>query len=159
MSPETIRWIRAAIGGAIGLVTAALLGFYIFFPLTAFLIFDPNIQSAKLIAVWLTLEPLPILLTNPLLFLGGTAIIGVGHGLVFAGIVKGLPEPLLKRGVVYGLVLWALLFIFLVFFTPLNLLGAPLTLASIVIGGFFVVAPIGGDSHLPRLRIRPDGLT
>ena len=127
-----------------GFVTAAQLGFYVFFPLAAPLIFDPNVQSAKLIAVWLTLEPLPILLTNPFFFLGGIAIIGVGHGLVFAGIVKGLPEPLVKRGFAYGLVLWSLLFIFLVFFTPVNLLGAPLTLASMVIGGFFVVAQVEG---------------
>lgn len=125
-------------------MAAAFIGFIALFALAAPLIFDPSIQSAKLIAVWQTLEPLPLLVTNPLLFLGGAALIGVGHGLVFAGIVKGLPESLLKRGFVFGLVVWALLFIFLVYFTPINLLGAPLVLASMVITGFFFVAQAEG---------------
>ncbi len=144
MSPETTRWIRAAIGGAVGFTTAAFIGFVVLFALAAPLLFDPAIQSAKFIAVWQTLQPLPLLVTNPFLFLGGTAIIGVGHGLVFAGIVKGLPEPILKRGFVFGLVVWALLFIFLVYFTPFNLLGAPLVLASMVIASFFFVAQVEG---------------
>ncbi len=144
MSPETTRWIRAAIGGAVGFMTAAFLGFVVLFALAAPLIFDPTIQSAKLIAVWQTLQPLPLVVTNPLLFLGGTAIIGVGHGLVFAAIVKGLPGPILKRGFVFGLVVWALLFIFLVYFTPFNLLGAPLVLASMAMGSFLFVAQVEG---------------
>ena len=144
MSPVTTRWIRAPIGGAVGFTTAAFIGFVVLFALAAPLLFDPAIQSAKFIAVWQTLQPLPLLVTNPLLFLGGTAIIGVGHGLVFAGIVRGLPEPILKRGFVFGLVVWALLFIFLVYFTPFNLLGAPLVLASMVIASFFFVAQVEG---------------
>ena len=127
-----------------GFTTAAFIGFVVLFALAAPLLFDPAIQSAKFIAVWQTLQPLPLLVTNPFLFLGGTALIGVGHGLVFAGIVGGLPEPILKRGFVFGLVVWALLFIFLVYFTPFNLLGAPLVLASMVIASFFFVAQVEG---------------
>lgn len=144
MSLETTRWIRAAIGGAVGFTTAAFIGFVALFALAAPLLFDPSIQSAKFIAVWQTLQPLPLVVTNPLLFLGGTAIIGVGHGLVFAAIVKGLPEPLLKRGFVFGVVVWALLFIFLVYFAPFNLLGAPFVLWSMVIVSFFFVAQVEG---------------
>ena len=58
--------------------------------------------------------------------------------------MRGLPESILKRGFVFGLVVWALLFIFLVYFTPFNLLGAPLVLASMVVTGFFFVAQAEG---------------
>ncbi len=130
MVAETLRWVRGFVGGAVGGVVGFLLGFVLFFVLATGILLNPDIQSAKLIDVWQELEPIPLAITNPALFTIGIALIGGVHGLVFAGIVRGLPKDVLKRGLVFGAILWAVAALFFEYFTPFNMFGEPLPLVA-----------------------------
>ncbi len=130
MAPRVLRWARGFAGGAVGGLAGFLLGFVLFFVLARGILLNPDIQSAKLIAVWQEMEPIPLAIVNPALFSAGIALIGGVHGLVFAGIVRGLPKDVLKRGLAYGAILWAVAALFFEYFTPFNLFGEPLALVA-----------------------------
>ena len=143
VSSGLVRWIRAAVAGAVGILAGLLVALPLFL-LVEPVLFDPTIQSAKLIAVMQTLQPLPLSTTNPALFFAGLAVVGAVHGVVFALIVKGLPEPRLRRGFAYGVVLWALVSVFFEFFTPFNLFGEPLALVFLQLAIWFIVFQVEG---------------
>lgn len=144
-------------GGAVAAVVAFLLAFALFFGLAAPVLFDPALQSAKLLAVWQTLEPLPLVVTNPGLFVVGIALLGAVHGLVFAGIVDGLPVDPLRRGLAFGGLLWGVMALFFEYFAPLNLFGEPLPLVALELTlwapvllteGVIISAVYGWASHV-----------
>lgn len=124
-------WLRGFLAGVVGAVIAAPVGFVLFFFVAAPVLFDPTLQSAKLLTVWETLEPLPLAVTNPPLFVAGLALVGGVQGLAFAGIRRGLPTPWLRRGLAFGLLLWAVQSLFFEYFAPLNLFGEPLFLVAL----------------------------
>lgn len=144
MASRLRPWLRAAVGGAAGAVAAFALAFLLFFRLAGPLLFDPVLQSPKLLAVWQELEPLPLVLADPGLFTVGVALLGAVHGLVFRGIVRGLPADPLRRGLAFGLVLWALMALFFEFFAPLNLFGEPLALVALELALWLPVLLVEG---------------
>ena len=144
MASEVRRWVRGLIGGLVGVLASFPVGFLLFFVIGAEILFDPMLQSAKLIAVWQEIEPLPLLFRDPASFILGLLLLGGVRGLVFAGIVGGLPAPIFKRGVAYGVILWSLAFLFFEFFTPFNLFGEPMPLLALQLAFWFVVAQVEG---------------
>ena len=124
------NWIRAGLAGLIGALVSSIVAALMFQVIGNGIIFDPNIQSPKLIAVWEEYEPLPLMITSIFIFLIGWLIIGIIHGLIFEFIIEGLPKDVLKRGLSFSLVLWAIMHVFFEFFTPFNLFGEPLYLVA-----------------------------
>jgi hypothetical protein len=98
------RWLRAIIGGIVGVFAGAAAAFPLLFAVGPVTIFNDELQSPKLQAVWNELEPLPLMVSNPLAFAGLLAIVGVAHGLFFElnAPFALLGEPLPLVGVELG---------------------------------------------------------
>lgn len=118
---------RALLAGAVGgLVGGAVLA--VLFRLSADFLLNPAHQSAKLIQVWTTLEPLPRALVQPAAVAAGFGFLGVLHGLVFALLAPALPGEGWRKGVSFAALLWLFSYVFFEFFTPWNLFHEPLPL-------------------------------
>jgi hypothetical protein len=88
-------------------------------------LFDPAVQSAKVIAVWTRLQPLPRFVTQPPLMLGGYLLFGVGHALLFRSVAGAWPEGVAARAWRLAAITWTFSYLFFEFFGPFNLLGEP----------------------------------
>ena len=109
-----------------------------------------SIQSPKLIAVWATLEPLPLVVANPAPIITGLVLFGIGHAFVYEWLSAAWPPGLLPRALRFAGLQFFMVFLFWEFFTPFNQFGEPLLLvalellfwAVIAIGEAFVIASI-----------------
>jgi hypothetical protein len=88
-------------------------------------LFDPAVQSAKVIAVWTRLEPLPRFVTQPPLMLGGYLLFGVGHAFLFRSVAEAWPRRVGARTWRLAAITWTFSYLFFEFFGPFNLLGEP----------------------------------
>ncbi len=138
------RWVRGALAGSVALLVANLLSNVLFFQLGRGLILNPNLQSDKLIAVMTRLEPLPLMFTNGLLYLFIGLFVGAAHGIVFAFLAPCLPATTLKRGVVFGLILWALMALYFEFHVPFNMFGEPVLLVALELCLWIIVLLVEG---------------
>lgn len=123
-----LKVARLLIGGSVGSVAASLVAGGLFIGVSGGILFNPQLQSPKLIAVWREIAPLPLIVSNPGAFHVGIAILGIIHALVYAMIRDGLPGEGLRKGVSFGFILWTLQATFFEYFTPFNLFGEPPTL-------------------------------
>jgi len=87
------------------------------------ILLDPTIQSAKLIAVWTQLDPLPLIVTQPALMAAGLITFGVVHAAIYRSVAHAWPPGIVPRALRMAFVLFALSFAFWEFFTPVNQLG------------------------------------
>ena len=109
-----------------------------------------SIQSQKLIAVWTTLEPLPLVVANPAPIITGLVLFGIWHAFVYEWLSAAWPKGLLPRALRFAGLQFFMVFLFWEFFTPFNQFGEPLLLvalellfwAAIAIGEAFVIASI-----------------
>ena len=122
------KLIRACIAGAIAFVAANVVSNLLFFQIGKSILFDPDLQSEKVMAVLFEMEPLPLMFSNGPLYMAIAAGIGVVHGLVFMYIEPSLPKNKLKRGVAFGAILWALMALYFEFHTPFNMFHEPILL-------------------------------
>jgi hypothetical protein len=108
------------------------------------------IQSPKLIAVWTTIEPLPLIIANPAPIIIGMVLFGIVHAFIYRSVSVAWPAGVLPRAMRFaGLVLF-MVFVFWEFFTPFNQFGEPLPLvalellfwAAIALAEAFVIAAI-----------------
>lgn len=120
-------WSRTLIAGFVGGV-ALIAGLIIFFGPAQSILANPEYQSAKMIAVFFELEPLPRSGTQPLALAVGLLLIGVLHGAVYAWVAPALPGVGWRKGFAYGLVLWCLMIVWFEFFMLWNVLHEPLPL-------------------------------
>jgi hypothetical protein len=98
------------------------------------LLFDPETQSPKVIAVWKQLEPLPRVIETPLVIIGGMSPSGLSTRCCTAR----WRRP--GRGGIYPRA-WRLAGVFSEFMGPFNLLHQPLPL-SVIAWGFWAVAAL-----------------
>ncbi len=132
------KWLKVIICGFIGAFVSAVVSVLLFQGIGSGIIFNPQLQSPKLIAVWQTIQPLPLMTNNLLPFAIGWILIGIVQTLVFFYIIEGLPKDTLKRGLTFGIVLWCLKSLFFEFFTPFNLFGEPLYLVAMELSFWFI---------------------
>lgn len=95
------------------------------------ILLDPTLQSAKVIAVWTRIEPLPLVVSNPLPIALGLLVFGVINGFVYRWVSPVWPSGAKSRGMRMALLLFLLTFAFWEFFTPFNMLGEPLALIGL----------------------------
>jgi hypothetical protein len=55
------------------------------------LLFDPDTQSAKVIAVWKQLEPLPRVIESPAVILVGMVAFGIAYAFVYRSVAAAWP--------------------------------------------------------------------
>lgn len=94
-------------------------------------LFDPAVQSAKLIAVWTQLEPLPLFVTQPHVMLLGYVLFGIGHAVLFRSVAPAWPDGAVGRAWRLTVVVWSLSYLFFEFLGPFNLLGEPVGLVML----------------------------
>jgi hypothetical protein len=115
-----------------------------FFQLGAPLLFNRSNQSAKLLAVFFEMEPLPLMFTNGPLYLAIAAVIGLVHGAVFALVEPALPAGRIKKGLAFGGVVWGLMALYFEFHVPFNMFGEPVALVAFELLFWIVVAAVEG---------------
>ena len=131
-----ITWKHRALAGLAGGLVFAVVNFLTFGLLSGSrvgqtgLLFNPSTQSAKVIAVWKEIQPLPWLVTQPWVITIGLLLFGVIYACVYASVGKAWPPQMQAH--VWRLT--ALTFVAPAFFEmmgPFNLLHEPTSLQLI----------------------------
>ena len=138
------KLLRAAIGGAVAIIVANIVSNILFFQLGRPILFENEIQSAKIIAVLFEMEPLPLMFTNGLLYMAIAAMIGAIHGLIFCWIEPALPRGIVARGLAFAVILWALMALYFEFHAPFNMFGEPAALVAVELVFWIVVTAAQG---------------
>lgn len=123
--------LLAPIAGLVSFTLANILSNLLFFQLGGPILFDPEIQSAKVIDVLFEMEPRPLMFENGLLYMAYGLGVGAIHGLVFMMIEPALGQTRLQRGLRFAVVLWALMALYFEFHTPFNMFREPLMLVGL----------------------------
>lgn len=140
------KTVLAGIAGGLAMNLAMFLTFRLIgFGLNADgVLLDPTRQSRKLIAVWTELEPLPLVVTEPLIIVLGMVIFGLIHAYLYRWISPAWPPGAGGRGLSFALVVFAMTFAFWEFFTPFNLFGEPVALILVELCFWAVIALADG---------------
>lgn len=138
------KLMRGGFSGAIAFVIANIVSNLLFFQIGKSFLFNPDVQSEKLIAVFFEIEPLPLMFTNGPLYMAIAAFIGIVHGLVFTYIEPSLPKGKIKRGVAFAAILWALMVLYFEFHTPFNMFHEPILLVLLELVFWVIVVLVEG---------------
>lgn len=122
-----IGWLRGPLAGLAGGV-AWLVGLLLFFGPAQRILANPAHQSAKFLAVFAEVEPLPRTAGSLWVLVAGVLTIGMLYGVVFARLGPALPERGWRKGISFGLVAWALMVPWFEFYLPWNVMHEPLAL-------------------------------
>lgn len=123
--------LLAPIAGLVAFTLANIVSNLLFFQLGAPILFDPEIQSAKIIDALFEMEPRPLMFENGPLYMAYGLGVGAVHGLVFMMIEPALGQTRLQRGLRFAVVLWALMALYFEFHTPFNMFREPLMLVGL----------------------------
>jgi hypothetical protein len=123
--------LLAPIAGLVAFTLANVVSNVLFFQLGAPILFDPDIQSAKVIDVLFEMEPRPLMFENGPLYMAYGLAVGAVHGLVFLMIEPALGRTRLQRGLRFAVLLWALMAVYFEFHTPFNMFREPLMLVGL----------------------------
>jgi hypothetical protein len=121
------RIVRSGIAGAV----AWWVGFQLFFMSAQGILADPERQSAKFIAVFAQLPPLPHTAISPWPLPIGMAVLSMIQATVFAVVRTALPVNLFLRGLTFGAIAWALCFPWFEFYLPWNVMNEPVMLVCL----------------------------
>ena len=143
---DMYRKLLAGLAGGVALNLAMVLTFRLlgFGWQGGGLLLDPSLQSSKLIAVWTTLEPLPLVVSQPAPIIVGLLLFGLGHALIYAWLAPHWPPGIISRGGRMALLIFFLSFGFWEFFTPFNQLGEPVLLIGLELLFWAVIATTEG---------------
>jgi hypothetical protein len=119
---------RAILIGGVAAGIAWLIGMTVFFGPAQGVLTDPSIQSAKFLAVFGSLEPLPRMTTSPWVLPAGLLVLGTLHSFVFGIVSPALHGSTLRRGLAFGGVAWALMVPWFEFYLPWNVMWEPMRL-------------------------------
>lgn len=138
------KWIRGILVGSGAILAASIVSNIMFFQLGAPLLFNPSTQSAKLLAVFFEMEPLPLMFTNGPLYMAIAAAIGLVHGAVFTLVEPALPAGRIKKGLAFGGIVWGLMALYFEFHVPFNMFGEPIALMALELLFWVPVAAVEG---------------
>lgn len=108
------RTIAAGLAGGIALN----LGMVLTFRLAGFgwrgggILLDSTRQSQKLIAVWTQLEPLPLVVTRPVLIAEGLLLFGLVYAIIYRWLAPAWPPGAVPRGLRLAALVFGLSFLF-----------------------------------------------
>jgi hypothetical protein len=154
--------------GILGCGIAAALAWWVglmlvFGPAQMFLA-DPTKQSQKFLEAFTT-PPLPRMAQGAEILASGLLVIGIIHACVYAWLQPRLPGNVLRRGLTFGTIAWALMVPWFEFYLPWNVMLEPLPLVFlealcwliVLLGVGVSIALVhcvaerfGGDSLPPR---------
>jgi hypothetical protein len=88
------------------------------------LLYDPRTQSAKLIAVWKEIEPLPLTIENPAPILAGYIVFAICFAFLYRSVAPAWPAGTFRRTWRLAAIIW-LVGAFFEFQGPVNLFHQP----------------------------------
>jgi hypothetical protein len=141
--PSIWRTLVAGLAGGVAFVLGTFLTFAQFSGSrrgAEGVLFDPDTQSQKVIAVWKQLEPLPRVIETPAVILGGMVAFGIAYAVLYRSVAAAWPAGIHPRAWRLALVIW-LAAVFSEFIGPFNVLHQPLSL-SVVAWGFWAVSAV-----------------
>jgi hypothetical protein len=108
------RTLLAGIGGGFAMNFAMLLTFrFIGFGVDGGgILLHPSVQSSKLIAVWTQLEPLPMVVNQPVPIILGIILFGIVHAYLYRWIRPAWPRGIVRRGLSFALLVFLIRFCF-----------------------------------------------
>ena len=139
-----LKLARAGMAGAVAFVIANVVSNVLFFQVGKGILFNPDIQSEKVMAVLFEMKPLPLMFTNGLLYMSIAAVIGIVHGVVFAYIEPILPQGKVRRGITFAAILWALMALYFEFHAPFNMFHEPVFLVLLELVFWIIVLLVEG---------------
>ena len=101
---------------------------------------NPQAQSAKLIAVWTQIEPLPLIVAKPQIIILGLFGFAFLQALTYRLLSPAWPQGIVVRALRLAALRFTLTFLFWEFFTPFNQFGEPLPLIGLELVFWAVVA-------------------
>lgn len=133
MTPSPRRTLVAGLAGGVALNLVMLLTFRVIGLgwRGGGILLDPAQQSAKLIAVWTRLEPLPLVVSRPAPIVAGLILFAIAHAFVYRWLSPAWPAGVHARAWRLAGLVFLLSFLFWEFFTPFNQLGEPLSLIAL----------------------------
>jgi hypothetical protein len=146
MNHSATRTLLAGLAGGAAMNMAMLLTFR----LLGFgwngggILLDPALQSAKLIAVWTKIEPLPLVVFAPAPIIAGMMLFGIGHAFVYRMLARAWPAGLASRALRMAALVFFFTFLFWEFFTPFNQFGEPLPLIALELTFWAAIAVAEG---------------
>jgi len=141
-----IRTVIAGIVGGIAMNLAMLLTFRLigFGWKGGGILLNPSHQSQKLIAVWTKIEPLPLVVSQPMVIILGIVGFGIIHAYLFRWFSPSLPRGVAKRAIRFACLVFLMTFLFWEFFTPLNQFGEPIYLIALELVFWAFIALVDG---------------
>lgn len=95
------------------------------------ILFNPTLQSPKVIAVWKQIQPLPVMVTDRFVILGGFVLFAIGHAFLYRSVAVAWPKGIANRALRLTVIIWVFSALFFEFMGPFNLLHEPLQLQSL----------------------------
>lgn len=145
-TPTLQRTVLAGLAGGLAFSLAMLLTFRLIgFGLNGDgILMTSPLQSAKLIAVWSTLEPLPRVVDRPETIIPLLVLLSVGRAFVFRWLAPAWPAGVAARGLRFAGLTFFLVFVFWEIFTPYNQFGEPPALVALELLFWAVIAVAEG---------------
>lgn len=143
MIPSVGRTILAGLAGGLAFVLGNVLTFALLSGSRrgqTGLLFDPATQSPKVIAVWKEIEPLPRVIENPLIILGGFVLFAIAYAFLYRLIATGWPTGIINRGGRLAAIVW-IGTLFAEFIGPFNVLHQPLSV-GVIAWAFWAVSAL-----------------
>ena len=137
VKPSVSRTLLAGVAGGATLWAATFLTFVL---VGSGPLFDPAVQSPKLIAVWTELEPLPLFATAPHMVLLEYVLFATGYAFLLRSVAAAWPAGAWARTWRLATVIWGLSCAFFELLGPVNLLGEPPGLVALELGFWAVAA-------------------
>ena len=108
------------------------------------ILLDPSLQSPKLIAVWTQIEPLPLVVSQPVPIILGLVLFSIGHAIIFQWLAPAWPSGINARAWRMAALVFFLSFLFWEFFTPFNQFGEPAPLIGLELFFWATIAIVEG---------------
>ena len=108
------------------------------------ILLNPSYQSQKLIAVWTEIEPLPLVVRQPMTIILGIVGLGILHAYLFRWLSRSWPRSVAKRAIRFACLVFLMTFLFWEFFTPFNQFGEPIYLIALELVFWAFIALVDG---------------
>lgn len=90
--------------------------------------------------MWTEIQPLPLVVSNPIPILGGLMLFGIGYAFVYRWLSPAWPLGVVSRAIRLAVLVFFLAYLFWEFFTPFNQFGEPLLLVALELVFWAVIA-------------------
>ena len=146
MKESHVRTVIAGIASGIAMNLAMLFTFrlIVFSWKGGGILLNPSYQSQKLIAVWTEIEPLPLVVSQPMAIILGIVGFGIIHAYLFRWLSRFWPRGVAKRAIRFACLVFLMTFLFWEFFTPFNQFGEPIYLIALELVFWAFIALVDG---------------